>query len=281
MRRHFFCEKVPLLVILLIIFFGVTLFPLAIALLHGFTAAAFPFFAADYWDYLLQSLASLLLLWLHKRWFAPHYEGSFPLSVSRAEALRLSVPFLTYLAFAYVSTVANIGFHFHLTVEIIAISLMAGIYEETIFRALPLSIGMRYMNGPRRVWWLLVLTSLLFGIAHAGNMLAGASPELTAVQIICCFFFGIYAGGLTLITGSILPIMVWHAVNDVVGLSIDPSISDGILRGTLNWSNYLDLGFNLFLGLCGLWMVIKHKDRIFAVWDRKWQAGEAEPPARE
>jgi len=53
----------------------------------------------------------------------------------------------------------------------IAAALQAGVWEETLFRALPLSLLALWANGrPRRAWWMaagVVGTALVFGFAHS------------------------------------------------------------------------------------------------------------------
>ena len=56
-------------------------------------------------------------------------------------------------------------------VSAIAVSLNAGVWEESLFRALPLSLLSLWIGGrPNRRWWMaagVVATALVFGFAHA------------------------------------------------------------------------------------------------------------------
>ncbi len=96
----------------------------------------------------------------------------------------------------------------------IAVSLNAGVWEETLFRALPLALLSLWVGQrPRRRWWMaagVVATALTFGFAHASY--ASWPPYSRGVEIFvdACFW-----GVLVLVFG-VLVTVVAHFVYDLV-----------------------------------------------------------------
>ncbi len=96
----------------------------------------------------------------------------------------------------------------------IAVSLNAGVWEEALFRALPLSLLSLWVGQrPKRRWWLaagVVVTALTFGFAHANY--ASWPPYSRGVEIFldACFW------GVLVINFGILVTVVAHFVYDLV-----------------------------------------------------------------
>jgi len=81
----------------------------------------------------------------------------------------------------------------------------------------------------RGLVWVVVLSSLLFGLVHFGNILSrpDQSVAITAAQAVGAFSDGIGLVALRLVMRSIVPVMVIHAVSDLFfqlgGLPIVPA----------------------------------------------------------
>ena len=96
----------------------------------------------------------------------------------------------------------------------IAVSLNAGVWEETLFRALPLSLLSLWVGQrPNRRWWMtagVIATALVFGFAHANY--ASWPPYSRGVEIFvdACFW------GVLVITFGVLVTVVAHFVYDLV-----------------------------------------------------------------
>ena len=72
---------------------------------------------------------------------------------------------------------ADNGFYFKPTVVALAMAIAAGFYEETIFRGVTVPIGMRYFKSEKRVGILVLISALVFGLMHIGNIMNGASIQ--------------------------------------------------------------------------------------------------------
>jgi hypothetical protein len=96
----------------------------------------------------------------------------------------------------------------------IAVSLNAGVWEETLFRALPLALLSLWVGQrPARHWWMgagVVVTALVFGFAHANY--ASWPPYSRGVEIFldACFW------GVLVLTFGVLVTVVAHFVYDLV-----------------------------------------------------------------
>ncbi|MEP7000547.1 MAG: CPBP family intramembrane glutamic endopeptidase [bacterium] len=96
----------------------------------------------------------------------------------------------------------------------IAVSLNAGVWEETLFRALPLSLLSLWVGQrPGRRWWMtggVVATALVFGFAHANY--ASWPPYSRGVEIFldACFW------GVLVLNFGVLTTVVAHFVYDLV-----------------------------------------------------------------
>ena len=96
----------------------------------------------------------------------------------------------------------------------IAVSLNAGVWEETLFRALPLSLLSLWVGQrPARRWWMaagVIVTALIFGFAHASY--ASWPPYSRGVEIFldACFW------GVLVLTVGVLVTVIAHFVYDLV-----------------------------------------------------------------
>lgn len=96
----------------------------------------------------------------------------------------------------------------------IAMSVNAGVWEESLFRALPLALVSLWVGGrPHRRWWLaagVVASALIFGFAHANY--ESWPPYSRGVEIFvdACFW------GVLFINFGLLVTVVAHFVYDLV-----------------------------------------------------------------
>ncbi len=271
-RGHFLCEKVPRLVMTVGAYLISLTFPLIGTFAVAFSQFILPPFDRAIGEELAIALSAFLLVWLHKRWFAPDYEGSMRIHVPYGDILRWSVPLWVCLGCCVpIEAFARGEFHFHLTLAMTALCLCAGFLEEAVYRAFIVSIGMRYLSGKNRVWWTLGISTGVFALAHAANVLAGAAVDLTIFQIISCVPFGLYAAAITLRSGSFLPAAVLHTLFDIIATGTTPGIDDGIMRGTIGWSDFVSAGLEyIFLAAFSFWLVKTYQTEILVLWEKKW-----------
>jgi uncharacterized protein len=90
--------------------------------------------------------------------------------------------------------------------------LLTGFHEETIYRGVLLRV-----LRPTGLWPALLISSLLFGLAHSANLFLrfSGNPVIVILQIIGNFTFGIGMAALRLRINTIWPLLFLHAAFDL------------------------------------------------------------------
>jgi membrane protease YdiL (CAAX protease family) len=161
----------------------------------------------------------------------------------------------------------------------IAASLNAGVWEESLFRALPLSLLSLWIGQrPKRRWWLaggVVASALIFGFAHANY--ASWPPYSRGVEIFvdACFWAVLF------INFGLIVTVIAHFVYDLVlfglfaatGSSVEYRVTAAILGVAL-----------LAPALAVLWRWVRQRgfttapeDARFAAWTRSEEMVSDEP----
>jgi sodium transport system permease protein len=96
-------------------------------------------------------------------------------------------------------------------------ALLPALCEETAFRGVLMGSVRRTMGNVSAV----ILSSLVFGLFH-----------MTAVRFLPTAFLGLMLGLSVLLTGSLLPAMVWHALNNAVALALGGTALETSTPGT-------------------------------------------------
>ncbi len=92
---------------------------------------------------------------------------------------------------------------------------MVGINEELLFRGFGLA-GFTRLYGLKRA---LLLSSSLFGLAHASNLFLGQSLRSTIGQVVATTIMGLLFGLFALLTRSLIAPMILHGVWDFMLVS--------------------------------------------------------------
>jgi membrane protease YdiL (CAAX protease family) len=91
-------------------------------------------------------------------------------------------------------------------------AMLVGFVEETVFRGMILRALL--IRGP---WQAAIISSLIFGLAHALNLLSGANVGATLLQVGETLALGFMFAALALRTQTILPLIVAHGLIDFFG----------------------------------------------------------------
>lgn len=94
--------------------------------------------------------------------------------------------------------------------------LAVGVNEEIYFRGLIL----RCLRQ-KGVYIAIFGSSLLFGLLHAGNLLGGADPFYTVLQVVFAALVGLTLSCLVSLTGSLWLPILWHAAHDFISIQTD------------------------------------------------------------
>lgn len=126
-------------------------------------------------------------------------------------------------------------------IELTLFTLSIGIYEEFLFRGLVFNGLLAVMGGTHRgVWRAVILTSLLFGLAHVDFGTDFAEPAMVAQAILKVLQTGIYSVMLCVIvlrTRRLGGVSLYHGLDDLlillpsVALFAEPLDTEYVLAG--------------------------------------------------
>ncbi len=260
-RKHTLCEKAPLVAMILAA--ALALVVLSIPGLIGLSDAV---------SNLVSSVLAVLFMLAFTRWFAPEFKGVFKTSHLATGLAFVWLAFAFKFFGAYFVNLAGSGFYFKPTIAAFAMAIAAGFYEETIFRGVTVPIGMRYFKSEKRVGILVLLSALVFGLMHIGNIANGASIQMGIAQGIATIFAGIFFIAAYLRTGNILIPIFMHGIYDYMCFTTDPSLVNGIMANEIATSALmLAVLVDVIAGIWGLYLLRPAKRaEIHAIWNDKW-----------
>jgi membrane protease YdiL (CAAX protease family) len=161
-------------------------------------------------------------------------------------------------------------------------AIAAGFYEETIFRGVTVPIGMRYLKSEKRVGILVLISALVFGLMHIGNIVNGASVQMGIAQGIATTFGGILFIAAYLRTGNILIPIFMHGIYDYMCFVTDPTLESGIMVNDLTTSALIPAVLvEVIAGIWGLYLLRPAKRaEIHAIWNDIWSVSESDYQAK-
>ena len=271
-RKHTLCEKAPLLAMFLAAVLALLF--LSIPGLLGLPKVA---------ESLASSVLAVLFMIAFTRWFAPEFKGVFKTSHLATGLAFVWLAFAFKFFGAYFVNLADSGFYFKPTVAALAMAIAAGFYEETIFRGVTVPIGMRYFKSEKRVGILVLISALVFGLMHIGNIVNGASVQMGIAQGIATTFGGILFIAAYLRTGNILIPIFMHGIYDYMCFVTDPTLESGIMVNDLTASALIPAVLvEVIAGIWGLYLLRPAKRaEIHAIWDDKWSVNNERAQAEQ
>jgi membrane protease YdiL (CAAX protease family) len=107
--------------------------------------------------------------------------------------------------------------------------LLIGVFEEVAFRGtIFLALLERRRASTKQIFWTTALSSAIFGLIHLANLLEGANPGATLLQVGYSFLIGGMCAICMLTTGTVwLPIFI-HALYDFNGYLV-PRLGEGVI----------------------------------------------------
>lgn len=127
----------------------------------------------------------------------------------------------------------------------LVLATLVGFVEEVYFRGLVLPALVS-----RGVWPAAVISSFLFGLMHTVNLLFGAGLGATLLQVGYAASMGFAFAAVALRTGVIWPLVVIHALVDVVAFaSAGTTTASGVTAGDVLVSAVYAAMFTVYGGL--------------------------------
>ena len=218
----------------------------------------------------------LLMLFFFYWWFRPEYQWK---PRNTAFAFKAAAPILLYWFIYYVVLFTAAAGHLTFGVErvtfgSIIFAVSAGICEEMAFREVGISYLKRQLSGNKWNLFILIFTSVIFGVTHLSNVIALSVPLWARMmQVFGTLFFGFFLGALFLRTGNIWFCILTHTVYDILP-NIFMSKMD-VDFTTYIWG-WMIVGQAL-LAIWGLYLIRKAKQpEIESLWNEKWIINEPE-----
>lgn len=158
------------------------------------------------------------------------------------------------------------------------IALCAGIYEETAFRAIPVSILMKNRPTDRRIILAVIITSVIFGGVHMMNISAGVKVSIAAYQSVQAMIIGAMFTAFYLRTGSIVLPMVFHFLHDIAATMIPAQSTGAMLQQTIATSTLIiDIIIMISEIAATIYLLRPGKmEEIRETWKNKWSEHETD-----
>ena len=222
---------------------------------------------------LFAAFGAFITLALFRRWFYPEYEGGIKggQRVGRWTLICLAIA----AALLIVEVATEYGRLGVPSAVNLAAAIMAGVCEEAAFRGMSASYLMRQWKGEKNIPKVMILSSVLFGLIHAMNLLSGAPVGMTVIQIFNAFAVGCMLCAIFLRCGSLIPAMILHALNDIIAFTSVSTIAEGGSYKSTATVSYADLWSQILLTVAFLAAAIyltrpAVREEICVMWEKKW-----------
>ena len=106
-----------------------------------------------------------------------------------------------------------------LVASLVLLTVLVGVGEELYFRGLIVRV-LRRVSVPAAVWG----SAGIFAVGHLPNALQ-FSGVYVALQFVFAFVFGVVTAALVLRTGSLWPLIAWHACHDFIGYTTGNTVT--------------------------------------------------------
>jgi membrane protease YdiL (CAAX protease family) len=158
----------------------------------------------------------------------------------------------------------------------LAAAFMAGISEEAVCRGMSASYLMRQWKDKNRILSVIFVSSAIFALIHAFNVFAGAPLGMTGIQIVNAFSIGCFFCALFIRSGSLIPSMVFHTLNDIIAFTDVSSIGEGGAYNSTASISVSDTVIVIILDLIYLGITLflvrpSVRNQVRELWDKKWR----------
>ena len=220
--------------------------------------------------YSIVSILTMVFLawWFKMRFKNADYEGIIVLR-NFGRACLIALPGLLFVALNFFSV--NIG---NFKIGILLLGFIPAFTEEIAFRGLVIPNWMRVWNKKSGIWLSLFVTSAVFGLFHAANILVGADVGTTLFQVFYAFALGMLLAGIVIRTGTLWPCILIHGLMDFSAFLGNEAMYQGAVQ-----TQGFEFGWDVIpvLVLSAFYIVYaiiicrpsKHNE-ILELWKNKW-----------
>ena len=214
------------------------------------------------------AVGALFAAWLFKLWFRPDFNGCLQKSGLK-EGLLMLLPFLVIHYAGSIVSWITLGTS-SMFVALLR-STAPGFGEEITFRGLGVANYMRKIRSAGQIKVIFWLSSIVFGLIHLGNIMAGGDPMSVLIQSVYATGVGMLFGAVYLRTGNLWPTILGHWSVDFFELArVDLASSGGVMTG-MGIGDWITIVAGAFAAVWALRLMNpKYYDEIMAVWAAKW-----------
>lgn len=152
-------------------------------------------------------LIPILFMWTQK--IKPSQIGFVKMEKSSAKIVLYFLPLVAakagFLLFGVNSDIPT-------GISLVYFTLAIGISEEIYFRG----IILRELSAHFTVKKTVILSSLFFAAVHSAQAFSGSGAIMVLLNILNAFIFGVVAAEIIIITKSIIPVIIWHTLFDLI-----------------------------------------------------------------
>ncbi len=273
--NHKFLDKHTILGALLLIAFAFLMEQMVVGGIVGGLYAVITQMAMETGAYIGAIIGAFVVLAIHKRWFYPEFKGNIPTTENLGKWCLIAVGIITLIIvpdlISMLTAHANLGMP---AISSLLLAAMAGTSEEVAFRALPVSYMMRQYKDEKKLLLVIGLTSVVFSLVHSSNIFMGAAISSTIMQLISALTAGVILCVLFLRSGSIIPAMLVHFLNDVYAfMNTDLVNASGVMTAEHSTREIITVLIISVIELVMAWLLLRGngKKAIMEIWDKKWQ----------
>lgn len=278
MRKHKLTDKHPIIASILIGLFMMILHELVMAVFQivHYMIAGTP---SELMSILYMVIGTLLVFLFYKWWFAPDFEGAL-IGGNVPEGFYLDLPFIIYWIITGIAMVIDHTFELKgLSLTTLNVSLTAGFVEELCFRHGIVSTLFRKYDQKEDVLKVCIISGVVFGLFHMANVLAGADPISTILQVIMSGCLGVFFASVYVRCGNLWPCIILHAVHDIYAITTTAEVSEeGIITGGITFSSIVDMIACIALAAFAIirYLSPDQREKIVRLWDGKWNRKKIE-----
>ena len=156
----------------------------------------------------------------------------------------------------------------------LSLALSAAATEELAFRGAMIAPMMRNQPNRNRILMVLVVSSVVFGLMHGTNIIAGRNVSAVLMQVVAAIASGCFLGTVFLSTGNLWPAIMIHFIHDVIVFSnTGPTEGNDVIKYEITRSSWIALILIVLLAVYAFFEV-RHDssiDRILGIWREKWE----------
>ncbi|MBE6042381.1 MAG: CPBP family intramembrane metalloprotease [Clostridiales bacterium] len=218
------------------------------------------------------AVSALVALLLFKFWFRPSFEGCLSKDGLK-EGLLMLLPFLVFHYTGSIVSCVTLG-----TGNVLIALLRAtapGFGEEVMFRGLGVANYMRTIRSKNQIKVIFWLSSVVFGMIHLENIMAGGDPKSVVIQAFYATGVGMLFGAVYLRTGNLWPTILGHwSVDFVEMIRADLYASGGVMTG-MGVGDWITVAASVFAAVWAIRLMNpKYHDEIMEIWAKKWNRSE-------